>query len=247
MLRFPLLLLACLMLSSCFLKPYKIDVMQGNYIDDELIAMLKQDMTRSQVRFLMGTPLITDPFHPERWDYLYIDRRAGKLKEVRRLTLYFEDDKLKRALTDTPVDMAKPQAAAVTPASPNAQPAGPGQPVPFPPPATAGQPAVSGQAVPPAESATSGQPAGLDQPDPSAESAASREPAASGESDPFAEPASGQPAGLDQPDPSAEPAASHEPAASGQPDPFAEPAASREPAPSDLPAEGDSLQGASDR
>ena len=44
-------------------------VQQGNYLDAEVIAKLKPGMTRSQVRFLLGTPLITDPFHPERWDY----------------------------------------------------------------------------------------------------------------------------------------------------------------------------------
>lgn len=73
---------------------------QGNFLDQEAVSKLKPDMTRSQVRFLLGTPLVADPFHPERWDYLYIDRKAGKLKETKRLTLIFEGDKLKRALSD---------------------------------------------------------------------------------------------------------------------------------------------------
>ena len=93
-------LLLTLTLSSCFLKPHKIDVQQGNYIDGELLAKLKPGMTRAQVRFLLGTPLINDPFHPERWDYMFIDRRADKLSQERRATLWFEADRLMRAVTD---------------------------------------------------------------------------------------------------------------------------------------------------
>jgi len=100
-----LVLCACL-LTGCFLKPHKIDVQQGNYLDQATILKLKPGMTRSQVRFLLGTPLIADPFHPERWDYMFIDRKAGKLKEERRLTLFFDGDKLLRATSDFP-----PQAA----------------------------------------------------------------------------------------------------------------------------------------
>ena len=98
--RIPVLLVACLALSSCFLKPHKIDVQQGNYIDPEAIAKLKPGMTRSQVRFLLGTPLLVDTFHPDRWDYLYIDRREGRLVQEHRLTLWFDGDRLKRAVTD---------------------------------------------------------------------------------------------------------------------------------------------------
>jgi outer membrane protein assembly factor BamE len=97
-----LLLSACL-LGGCFLKPHKIDVQQGNYLDEVTVAKLKPGMTRSQVRFLLGTPLIADPFHPERWDYMYLDRKGGKLKNEKRLTLYFDGDKLTRAVTDLPV------------------------------------------------------------------------------------------------------------------------------------------------
>jgi outer membrane protein assembly factor BamE len=96
------LLLCAWSLSGCFLKPHKIDVQQGNFLDQEAISKLKPGMTRSQVRFLLGTPLITDPFHPERWDYMFIDRKAGKLKEEQHLTLYFDGDKLIRAATDLP-------------------------------------------------------------------------------------------------------------------------------------------------
>jgi outer membrane protein assembly factor BamE len=94
-----LVLSACL-LSGCFLKPHKIDIQQGNFLDQAAISKLKPGMTRSQVRFLMGTPMISDPFHPERWDYMYLDSKGGKLLEEKRVTLYFDGDKLVRATTD---------------------------------------------------------------------------------------------------------------------------------------------------
>jgi outer membrane protein assembly factor BamE len=98
-----LLVLACLILSACFLKPYKIPIQQGNFLDPAVIAKLKPGMTRSQVKFLLGTPLITDPFHPERWDYVYyVDNEWQKPKDVRRLSLLFEGDKLKQAKTNVP-------------------------------------------------------------------------------------------------------------------------------------------------
>jgi outer membrane protein assembly factor BamE len=101
---------ACLALASCFLKPHRMDVQQGNHIDPEAIAKLKPGMTRSQVRFLLGTPLLVDTFHPDRWDYLYIDRREGRLVQEHRLTVWFEGDQLKRAVTDTE-EPAPPNAA----------------------------------------------------------------------------------------------------------------------------------------
>jgi len=112
------LLAATLALSSCFLTPHRIDVQQGNYFDPDAVAKLKPGMTRSQVRFLMGTPLITDPFHPDRWDYLFINRPKGKLKQERRLTLWFDGDALVRAVTDVPE--TAPAAPPANAAAPNA-------------------------------------------------------------------------------------------------------------------------------
>jgi len=103
---------ACLLLSACLLRPYRIDVQQGNYIDREVISKLKAGMTRAQVKFLLGTPLIVDPFTPNRWDYLYYNRPSGKIKDVHRLTLYFEGDRLERALADTAVAPLPGQSAA---------------------------------------------------------------------------------------------------------------------------------------
>ena len=101
--RLALSVCACLLLSACFLMPYRIDVQQGNYIDRAEISKLKLDMTRAQVRFILGTPLIADPFNPNRWDYLYYNRPKGTIKDVRRLTLYFDGDRLKRAFADAAV------------------------------------------------------------------------------------------------------------------------------------------------
>jgi outer membrane protein assembly factor BamE len=107
-------LAVCLALSACLFRPHRIDVQQGNFIDKEMISKLKPGMTRAQVRFILGTPLIADPFNPERWDYLFIDRKAGRLKQVRRLVVYFSEDRLVRALTDidTEPDKAAPQQTA---------------------------------------------------------------------------------------------------------------------------------------
>jgi len=102
-------LLFCVpLLSACFLLPHKIDVQQGNYLDKDVVAKLKLGMTRSQVRFLLGTPLIADPFHPDRWDYMFIDYKGGKLKAEKRLTLTFDGDHLKTAITDLPVQVQAP-------------------------------------------------------------------------------------------------------------------------------------------
>src|SRR4030095_17217723 len=60
-----LALIVCVpLLAACFITPHKIDVQQGNYLDQDMVAKLKFDMTRSQVRFILGSPLLTDPFHP---------------------------------------------------------------------------------------------------------------------------------------------------------------------------------------
>jgi len=99
--RHILALIACVpLLAACV---HKIDVQQGNYLDPIMVSKLKLDMTRSQVRFILGSPLLTDPFHPERWDYVYIDYKGGTLKQEKRLTLLFEGDKLKRAFSNFPV------------------------------------------------------------------------------------------------------------------------------------------------
>jgi outer membrane protein assembly factor BamE len=76
-------------------KVYKMDVNQGNEIDSVMLLKLKPGMTQSQVRFVLGTPLIQDSFHKQRWDYLYVMRKDGKLVEKRHIILNFEKNLLK--------------------------------------------------------------------------------------------------------------------------------------------------------
>lgn len=82
------------------ISPYKIDIPQGNIVTQEMVAKLKPGMTKSQVRFIMGTPLITDAFHSNRWDYVYRNQKAGKLIEERKLALFFDRDVLVRVEGD---------------------------------------------------------------------------------------------------------------------------------------------------
>ncbi|PCI19689.1 MAG: cell envelope protein SmpA [Piscirickettsiaceae bacterium] len=73
---------------------YKINVRQGNVITQELIDQLRPGMDKRQVKFLLGTPLIADPFHKDRWDYFYNMKTAGKQTKQERLTVFFKDKKL---------------------------------------------------------------------------------------------------------------------------------------------------------
>lgn len=98
------MMLVFLNLTGCFLVPhvlYKIDVQQGNVVTDEMLDKLKPDMTKSQVRFVLGSPLIVDVFRDNRWDYVYIQRMKGDLVEQKRLTIFFnKDDRLIRTVDE---------------------------------------------------------------------------------------------------------------------------------------------------
>lgn len=78
------------------LNPYRIDIRQGNLVTQEMVGQLKAGMSREQVRFLLGTPMLADVFHPDRWDYVYFFKPGNKPEDTqqRRLIVYFEDDKL---------------------------------------------------------------------------------------------------------------------------------------------------------
>ncbi|SOD40673.1 outer membrane protein assembly factor BamE [Nitrosovibrio sp. Nv4] len=94
-----LTLVVLLLLAGCSSVPsllYKIDIQQGNVITQEMVDKLKPGMTRSQVRFALGSPMISDAFHENRWDYVYRVDQKGQLVEQRNLTVFFEDDKLAR-------------------------------------------------------------------------------------------------------------------------------------------------------
>ena len=78
------------------LTAYRVDIQQGNYITQDMVSKLQAGMTRSQVRYILGTPLVADPFHTDRWDYVYQMQRKGKTTEFRKIHLLFENDKLAR-------------------------------------------------------------------------------------------------------------------------------------------------------
>ena len=81
-------------------KPYKLDVQQGNVVTSKMLLQLHPGMTKSQVRFIMGTPLIQDSFHGNRWDYVYQLREVGKVIEQRHVILDFENELLKTVRGD---------------------------------------------------------------------------------------------------------------------------------------------------
>ena len=100
-----LLAARCLTLSACqtlsrarviaakwtptFLHPYRPDVYQGNLITSEMVGQLEKGMSKEQVQFLLGLPLLQDRFHTDRWNYVYyVNRRSGET-ETRKLIVYF--------------------------------------------------------------------------------------------------------------------------------------------------------------
>jgi outer membrane protein assembly factor BamE len=112
---FTVFLTACGTAALPTLKPYKLDVQQGNVVTSKMLLQLRPSMTKSQVRFIMGTPLIQDSFHGNRWDYVYQMREAGKLIEQRRVILDFENELLKSVRGDVIAstgEQAKADAAA---------------------------------------------------------------------------------------------------------------------------------------
>ena len=100
---------------------YRVDIHQGNVVDQAMINKLKPGMDKKQVKYIMGTPLITDTFHGDRWDYLYSFEPGRGEREQRRITLFFKEDKLDRIEGDIKVsdkprvdeDMAKERTVAV--------------------------------------------------------------------------------------------------------------------------------------
>jgi outer membrane protein assembly factor BamE len=79
-----------------FISPYRPDIQQGNFVTEEMLKQLKQGQTRDQVKFILGTPLLTDPFHANRWDFpFYLARGNGELT-TSRVSVFFKDDKVDR-------------------------------------------------------------------------------------------------------------------------------------------------------
>ena len=76
--------------------PYRMEIQQGNFVSQDMVAQLKPGMTKDQVRFVLGTPMVTDIFHPDRWDYVYWREASNGRREQRKLTVLFENGQLAR-------------------------------------------------------------------------------------------------------------------------------------------------------
>ncbi|MEM5427641.1 outer membrane protein assembly factor BamE [Cupriavidus oxalaticus] len=77
------------------ITPYRINIVQGNFVSREAASQLREGMTREQVKFLLGTPLLTDVFHANRWDYVFSFRRGNTpVVQQRRYTVFFDGDRL---------------------------------------------------------------------------------------------------------------------------------------------------------
>lgn len=83
--------------------PYRLEVVQGNVLTKELVARVKPGMSRMQVRDALGTPMLTDVFHNERWDYLFTLKRQGTPEQRRHVVAWFDGEKLKSL--DVPEDL----------------------------------------------------------------------------------------------------------------------------------------------
>ncbi len=101
------IVLTLLLIAGC-ITSYKPEIQQGNVITQEMVEKLKPGMTKSQVRFVLGTPLISDRFHPERWDYISVYKKdVDAPAETRQFTVIFDGD----ALTRTEGEFSMPPSA----------------------------------------------------------------------------------------------------------------------------------------
>lgn len=106
--RIALLTGACALLAACgsfdfapgrvltSLTPYKVEVVQGNFVSREQVEALKPGMTRQQVKETLGTPLLASVFHADRWDYVFTLKRQGVDAQSRKLTVYFKGNVMER-------------------------------------------------------------------------------------------------------------------------------------------------------
>ncbi|MDB5844957.1 MAG: outer membrane protein assembly factor BamE [Polaromonas sp.] len=110
-----LVAVACGVLASCssgtmssssvnpvnWITPYKVDVIQGNFVSREQVEQLQAGMTRDQVRAVLGTPLLTSLFHADRWDYVFTLKRQGVEPQAFKYTVFFKGDLLERFSGDS--------------------------------------------------------------------------------------------------------------------------------------------------
>lgn len=100
--RLVLLLICLAAVNACV---YRIDVQQGNLLEDNDIDAVQIGMTRSQIRFVLGTPMVEDAFHRDRWDYIYFFRKGrSKIADRRWVIVYFDGDRVRDIQKDVPVN-----------------------------------------------------------------------------------------------------------------------------------------------
>ena len=85
---------------ASIVTPYKVDVVQGNFVSREQVEALQPGMGRQQVREILGTPLVTSLFHADRWEYVFTIKRPGQDLQTRKLTVFFKGDALERSEGD---------------------------------------------------------------------------------------------------------------------------------------------------
>ena len=99
-----------LLASGCV---YRINIQQGNFLDQTAVDTVKEGMTRSQVRYLLGTPMVADSFDKARWDYIYyLKKGRSRHVDARRVTVYFDGDKVARLDKPTAAEAAAQDASA---------------------------------------------------------------------------------------------------------------------------------------
>lgn len=82
------------------ITPYRIDIQQGNFVSQEMLSRIQPGMTKEQVRFALGTPLLTDLFHSTRWDYLFRLQKPNGQVTNNRVIIYFEENRVARVIND---------------------------------------------------------------------------------------------------------------------------------------------------
>ena len=76
--------------------PYRMEIQQGNFVTQDMVSQLKPGMSKEQVRFILGTPMVNDIFHPDRWDYVFWRETSKGTREQRKLTVLFDKGQLAR-------------------------------------------------------------------------------------------------------------------------------------------------------
>jgi len=96
---------------------HKIDVEQGNFVTTDMVEKLKPGMSKAQVKMILGTPLLTDIFHADRWDYYFDNAKAGKPLAHKKLTIVFRDDKLEHVTGEANPPLPPPTRTQAAPAT----------------------------------------------------------------------------------------------------------------------------------